>query len=227
MFVGHFGVSLAVKKIAPQINLGVLFAAGQALDLIWPVLVLSGIEQVSVEPDATVVTPLNFQHYPYSHSLLMTLIYSLLGAFIAWKFYKGVRAAVVIGGTILSHWVLDLVTHKPDLPLAFGDMKLGMGLWNSVWGTFVIEFGIFVLGIYLYLTKSPLVNRKQKLTFWSMILFLSLIYFGNLFGPKAPIETPPAAIAGPALAMWLIVLWAYFADRSEKYKTAPKSKEHQ
>lgn len=162
MFIGHFGVGLAAKKAAPTVNLGILFAACQFLDLVWPLLVLLNIEQVSVDQTATKVTPLNFAHYPYSHSLVMTLFYSLLAGLIFWRVFKSMRVGLVIGVVISSHWLLDFITHRPDLPLFFGNLKLGLGLWNSVFGTLVIEVGIFVLGIILYLRASPLLTRKEK-----------------------------------------------------------------
>lgn len=213
MFVGHFGIGLAAKKIAPEINLGILFIACQLLDFIWPILVLAGVEQVAVDHHATEVTPLNFLHYPYSHSLVMTLLYSLIGSAVAWRFFKSARVGIVVGFTVFSHWILDFITHRPDLPLFFGDNKFGLGLWNSLWGTIVVEVGIFILGIILYLQSSPVLNRKRKIIFWSMIGFLSVIYVMNIFGPKVPVGTPPAAIAGPAIAMWLIVIWSYYSDR--------------
>lgn len=215
MFIGHFGVGLAAKKFAPELNLGILFVGCQLLDLVWPVLVLLGLEQVSVDHAATAVTPFNFIHYPYSHSLLMTLVYSAIGAFLVWRFLRKAGAALVISCTILSHWILDFITHRADLPIFFGSEKFGLGLWNSALWTFTVEVGIFVIGVVLYLKSSPLVKRKRKIIFRSMIGFLSVIYIGNFFGSKVPIDTPPAAIAGPAFAMWLIVLWAYFADKRE------------
>ena len=213
MFIGHFGVGLAAKKVAPEINLGVLFLFCQLLDLIWPVLVLMNIEKVSVDHAATVVTPLNFSHYPFSHSLTASLSYSLIAGLITWRIFRSVRVGFVTFSVVFSHWILDFMTHRPDLPLFFGDEKVGLGLWNSLWGTFFVEVAIFILGIVIYRKSSPLQNRKRKIIFWSMISFLSIIYLGNIFGPKPPIDTPAAAIAGPALAMWLIVFWGYCADR--------------
>jgi membrane-bound metal-dependent hydrolase YbcI (DUF457 family) len=214
MFIGHFGIGMAAKKAAPDVNLGFLFLACQLLDLVWPVLVLAGVERVSVDPAATRVTPLDFSHYPYSHSLLMTLIYSFIAAAFAWRFYKSPKAGWITGLVVASHWILDFVAHRADLPLTFGDQKYGLGLWNSLPGTLALETGIFILGIILYVQTSPLAGRKRALTFWSMIGFLILIYAANIWGPKPPVDAPPAAIAGPALAMWLIVIWGHFSDRT-------------
>ncbi len=214
MFIGHFAVGLAAKKASPKLNLGPLFIACQLLDLIWPVLILLGVEQVSVDHSATIVTPFNFSYYPYSHSLLTTVFYSLIFGFITTRVAKSAKAGIVIGFVILSHWVLDFVTHRPDLPLYFDKFKVGLGLWNSITGTFVVEILFFIVGIILYLNSNPLKTKKRKTVFWSMIAFLFIIYLGNIFGPKAPIDTHPNTIAGSSLAMWLIVIWGYFADKT-------------
>jgi hypothetical protein len=175
--------------------------------------VLANVEKVSVDHAATVVTPLNFSYYPFSHSLEATLSYSLIAGLITWRIFSSVRVGFVTFSVVLSHWVLNFITHRPDLPLFFGDEKFGLGLWNSLWGTFFVEVGIFLLGSVLYLKFFPPLNRKRKIAFCSLILFLSVIYLGNIFGPKVPLDTPGAAIAGPALAMWLIVIWGYYVDR--------------
>ncbi len=214
MFIGHFAVGLAAKKASPKINLGILFIACQLLDLIWPVLVLIGLEKVSVDHSATVVTPLNFSYYPYSHSLFSSVLYSLILGFIAWKIFKSLKTGIVFGLVVLSHWVLDFLTHRPDLPLFFDNVKVGLGLWNSTAGTFIVEVILFIGGIVFYLMSSPLTSQKRKLVFWSLIIFLFIMYLGNIFGPKAPVDTHPNAIAGPALAMWIIVIWGYLADKT-------------
>lgn len=214
MFIGHFGAGFIGKKVAPELNLGTLYLTCQLLDLIWPVFVLLGIEQVSVDYSATQVTPLNFSYYPYSHSLVASLFYSVIAALVIWRFLKSKRAAIVTAAVVFSHWILDFITHRPDLPLFLGDEKLGLGLWNSLWGTLFVEAGIFILGIVLYLNATRGASRRQRIIFWSAIALMSLIYVGNIFGPKAPTDAPPAAIAAPALAMWLFVIWGYYADRT-------------
>jgi hypothetical protein len=215
MFIGHFAVGLAAKRYSPKVNLGIFFISCQLLDLIWPVLVLVGVEHVSVDHSATVVTPFDFSYYPFSHSLTMSLIYSLLFGGISWKLAGSIKTAIVIGVVVLSHWGLDFITHRPDLPLFFNNFKVGLGLWNSTIGTFIVEAGLFCVGVVLYLKSSPLISTSKKWLFWSLITFLSIMYLGNIFGPKAPVDTHSHAIAGPALAMWIIVVWAYLADKSD------------
>jgi hypothetical protein len=217
MFVGHFAVSLAAKKAAPRVSLGTMFIACQLLDLIWPLLVLAGIELVHVDRDATAFTPLAFESYPWSHSLVMSVLWSAL-AFLLLKLLKRTHLeAVVVATVVFSHWLLDFLTHRPDLPLSLDEgTKVGLGLWNTVGGTLGFELAIFAVGISLYLQQTRAITKKGSWGFWGLIGFLMLIYLVNTFGPTPPPDTPPAAIAAPALAMWLVVAWAYWVDRNRE-----------
>ncbi|TWW07923.1 hypothetical protein E3A20_29470, partial [Planctomyces bekefii] len=169
----------------------------------------------SVDHLATAVTPLNFEYYPYSHSLLMSIVYSVLLGGTVGFFLKSRRAAIGVALVVASHWLLDYVTHRPDLPISFDHTIVGLGMWNSVTATVALETSMFALGIFLYLKETSLSNGRQK-WFWGLIGFLLLIYAGNIFGPKPPVDMAPALIAGPALAMWLLVLWGYLVDRDQR-----------
>jgi hypothetical protein len=132
MFVGHFGVALAAKRLAPRASLAVLILAAQLADVMWPVLVALGIEQVRINPGNTAFTPLDFVAYPYSHSLLLLVVWGLVLGVLT-RAHVGGRAAIpLIAGVVVSHWVLDWITHRPDMPLFPGGPRLGLGLWNSV-----------------------------------------------------------------------------------------------
>jgi MFS superfamily sulfate permease-like transporter len=140
MFVGHFGVALASKRAAPQVSLGWLFAACQLADLLWPVLVLAGVEHFRIDPGNTAVTPIAFDHYPWSHSLVMNVLEGAALGAIYFALRRDRRGALVIALLVVSHWVLDWITHRPDMPLApWSDVKLGLGLWSSVAATVVVE----------------------------------------------------------------------------------------
>ncbi len=221
MFIGHFAVGFAAKRLAPKINLGWLFVACQLLDLIWPVLVLAGIERVGVDHAATAVTPLDFQHYPYSHSLVMALLYSAAFGLALGTQARSRRAGIVIAGVTFSHWLLDFVTHRADLPLAFSSTRVGLGLWQSVPLTVAIEGAMFLAAFALYWRLRRAEAKFRPRATLGLFAFLALIYAGNVFGPKPPVDTPAAAIAGPALAMWLIVLWGYAIDRQGLPPSAP------
>ncbi len=210
MFIGHYAVALAAKKAAPRTSLGTLFLAAQFVDLLWPVLLLLGLEHVRIDPGNTAVTPLDFYDYPITHSLAGAVLWSLLLGILYRVIRRDVRGAVVVGACVFSHWMLDFLTHRPDLPLWFtGSARVGAGLWNSVAGTFVVEGGMFAAGIAIYLRSTRRKDRTGLYAFWSLIAVLSAIYCGNLFGPPPP---DPRTIAIAGNAAWLFVLWAYWAD---------------
>lgn len=211
MYIGHYAVAFAAKKAAPRASLGTLIAAAQLIDLIWPVLVLMGVEKVAVEPGNTVVTPLNFQHYPYTHSLVAVLGWALLASGLYWVVTRYRAGAVTIGLAVVSHWVLDLLTHIPDLPLApGGGPKLGLGLWNSFAGTVMFELGLFAVGVFLYVNVTRARNKRGRYALWGMALFLLVTYMANLFGPPPP---DAKVVAMSALLLWLLVPWGYWIDR--------------
>jgi hypothetical protein len=216
MFVGHFGTAFAAKKVTPQLSLGTLFMAAQFIDLLWPVLLILGIEKVAIDPGNTAVTPLDFYHYPISHSLLGVLGWAVLFGLAYYLIKKSWKNSLVLGILVLGHWLLDLLTHRPDLPLIPGlDLKVGLGLWNSLIGTLIIEVGIFIGGIYLYLRMTKAKNWKGSYGAWGLIIFLLLVYSSNIFGATPPSVEP---IAYVGLLQWLLVAWAYWIDRNREAK---------
>ena len=210
MFVGHFGAGLAAKALAPRVSLGSLFLAAQFIDLVWPTLLLLGIERVRIAPGITAVTPLDFEHYPFTHSLLAVLLWGACFTVIYRSISKDFRSALVLGALVVSHWLLDLVVHRRDLPLYPGSAKVGLGLWDSVAGTLALELAVFGLGAALYLRATRSRDRTGAWALWSLLGFLLLVHLGNLLGPPPP---SVAAIAWVGQAQWLLVLWGYWIDR--------------
>lgn len=211
MFIGHFGVGLGAKAIVPRVSLGSLFLAAQFIDLLWPTLLLLGVERVRIEPGATAVTPLAFEHYPVSHSLLAVLGWALLVAGGHWLMRRNRRAALVMASLVVSHWLLDLLVHRPDLPLLPGsDIVVGLGLWSSLPLTLAVELPLFVVGARLYARATRPLDATGRWAFIGLLAFLPAIHAANLFG-----EPPPsvAAIAWVGHAQWLLVLWGYWIDR--------------
>ena len=152
MFIGHFAVGMAAKQIKPTLSLGTLFLAAQFLDLLWPTLLLLGIEHVIISPGISKMTPLDFVDYPISHSLLVVIIWSLLFGVGFFLFTKNRTGALILAALVLSHWLLDLIVHIPDLPLYPGaSPKVGLGMWNSPFLTVLIEGAIFIAGLVSYL----------------------------------------------------------------------------
>jgi len=218
MFLGHYAVGLAAKKVVPKVSLGTLFLAAQLVDLLWPLFLLLGLEHVRIDPGNTAVTPFDFYDYPITHSLIGAILWSV-GLGLAYTFLKkDRRAAAVAGLVVFSHWILDLITHRPDLSLGMGGTTyFGLGLWNSIPATLVAECGLFAAGIIVYTRTTAAQDRIGSIGFWSMIGILSLIYVGNIAGPP-PSSASIIAVAGNA--SWLFILWAYWVD---KHRTAKSS----
>jgi hypothetical protein len=212
MFVGHFGLGFGAKKAAPSVSLGTLFLACQFADLLWPTLVIAGIERVDILPGATRMTPLDFVSYPYSHSLLALTLWGMaFGGIYALLRRARLDAGLTLALLVVSHWVLDVVTHRPDLPLTIhGSQRLGLGLWNSIPGTLVVELTIFAAGIVLYMRETTPRDRIGSIGLWSLIAFLLVIYVASSFGPPPP---SASAVAWSAQAMWVLVAWGYWVDR--------------
>src|SRR6185436_9757600 len=141
MFIGHYAVALGAKKLVPRASLGTLIAAATFLDLVWPVFLILGIEKVSIAPGITAFTPLDFESYPYSHSLLTAIAWgALFGAVYFLRAGRNATAALVMGALVVSHWILDAATHRPDLPLdPWSDIRVGLGLWDSIPATLAVE----------------------------------------------------------------------------------------
>lgn len=216
MFLGHFAVAFGSKAAAPKLSLGSLFLAAQFVDLLWPTLLLLGIERAAVEPGITTVTPLNFISYPISHSLLMVGIWGMLLGGVYRLAGKSVKSAVVIGVCVVSHWLLDLVVHRPDLPLLPGESAMaGWGLWNSLPATLVVEGALFAIGVSIYLRMTRSTGRSGTVGFWILAGFLVVIYAANVFGPPPPDMT---TVAWAGQLQWLLVAAAFWVDRNRSFR---------
>lgn len=210
MFIGHFGVAFAARKAAPKVSLGTLILATSWIDLVWPILLLLGIEHVRITPGDTAFTPLEFTHYPYTHSLLYVIGWGLLLGGIYFVFKRSLRRAAVIGMVVVSHWVLDWLSHRPDLPLYPGSTPHGLGLWHSVPATIAIEGAIFVAGVALYARSTRARDRVGLWSFWGLVVALIFFYVMNIIGPPPPSEE---ALGWFALAAWIFPVWGWWIDR--------------
>lgn len=214
MFLSHFAVGFAAKRAAPAVSLGTLFLSCQLADIIWPNFVLLGIEKLAIAPGITTVTPLDFISYPYSHSLVALAIWAVLAAGV-YRLLRGRSATmislVVIAGVVISHWLLDVASHRPDIPIAPGvDEKLGFGLWQSMPATMIVEFGMLAIGLSIYLRVTQARDRTGSIALWAFVAVLAVLYLASVFGPPPP---SPQAVAWSAEGVWLFVLWGYWIDR--------------
>ena len=210
LFIGHFALGFAAKRAAPRLSLAVLFAAAQLADLMWPFLLAAGIEQVRIEPGITAFTPLDFVSYPYSHSLLFLAIWGVLFGLICAGVARDRRMVGWIAALVVSHWVLDWITHRPDMPLYPGSEKLGLGLWNSVPGTIAVELTLFAAGVWAYVRATRARDRVGRLGFAAFVGFLLATYAVSL-GPPPPSVT--VLIVSAVVGAGLLLIWALWFDR--------------
>jgi hypothetical protein len=211
MFVGHLAIALGAKNTVPKVNLAWLVAAVTALDLVWPIFVITGVERVSIVPGATAFTPLVFDSYPWSHSLLMACVWGvLLYALARWR-HVGRLGARIIFLLVVSHWVLDFVSHDPDMPLwPGGSGRYGLGLWNSIPATYAVEGAMWLGAILVYLSGRPLRGGKSKLAFWSFAGVSTVMW---AVGPWAPLPPSAQTLGWFALIGWVMIPWSWAADR--------------
>ena len=217
MFIGHFAVGLASQRAAPGTSLGVLMAAPNLLDLLWPLFLLAGWEHVRIDPGNTAVTPLDFVSYPISHSLLSASLWGVVLAGFYWSATRYNRGAIVIGLSVASHWVLDFVTHRPDLPLYPGGPRAGLGLWNSAPVTVGTELTLYVLAAWLYLSITRTRDRTGSYALWAFLIFGVTAYVANITGPPPPSERVLIMVA---FSLWLMPVWAWWIGRHREINSA-------
>jgi membrane-bound metal-dependent hydrolase YbcI (DUF457 family) len=210
VFIGHNAVGFASKRIAPRTSLGWLMTAPILLDLLWPLFLLLGIEHVRIAPGNTKFTPLDFYDYPWSHSLLMSIVWGVLFAAAYFAKTRYTAGAVTLACGVVSHWVLDFFTHGADMPLYPGGPKVGLGLWNHPTATVVIEGAMFIAGIAVYVRATRPRDRTGLFAMWGLILMLTVIYAANAQGPPPP---NVGMLIGLAFAQYLIPIWAAWIDR--------------
>jgi len=212
MFIGHFAVAFAVRSAVPKLSLGMLFIASQLADLVWPTLVLLGFEYFEIRPGITAVTPIEFTYYPYSHSLVALTVYGVVLGITYFNFRNdSIRAAMLLAAVVVSHWVLDVVSHRPDMPITLqNNQRLGFGLWDSVGLTAAVEVSAFIacVGAYMWTTRS--VDRIGQWALMALVVCLLVIYALSVLGPPPPSVT---AVVWSAQAIWLLVAWAFWIDR--------------
>lgn len=217
MFLGHFAVALTAKKAAPKTSLGTLVLGAQFADMLWPVLLLAGIEKVRIAPGLLPASLLDFVSYPVSHSLIAQMGWGAALGAAYFLVRRDRRGAIVLGLLVPSHWILDFLAHRPDLPIYPGGAKFGLGLWNSVLLTILVEYVMFAAGAAVYLGATRKTDRARNLALWSFLAVLAVMFPAALFGPPPP---SVSALAWSAIALWATVPWAGWADRQRRPRQA-------
>jgi len=210
MFTGHLAVGFAAKRIEPKISLGTWMLAAMLADLLLFPLLIAGVERVTLQPGVTTnrVVGVNIA---YSHSLLMDVLWGVLFALAYYLYQRYFRGAWLLFAAVLSHWVLDVVSHRPDMPIAPGvSTTIGLGLWNSIPATLAVEGGLWLIALILYVRFTPLVTRVRRIVFWIAVVFLTFAWYGNIKGGMDP--NPVRAGVGGLIFFSLMVVWAYWID---------------
>lgn len=218
MFIGHFAVGFAAKKFAPRASLAPLMAAPLLADMLWPPFLLLGWERVRIVPGFTRFNPFDLEYYPWSHSLLALLVWATLFAAIYHRVAHYWPGAVAIWIGVVSHWILDWITHRPDMPLYPGGPKFGLDLWNSVAGTMAVELAMFAGGVWLYRMATRARDRVGRCAFASYVALLLLLYIADRFDTSLP-TVGQLAWTG-IVAMILFIPWAWWFDQHREVRSS-------
>ncbi len=211
MFIGHYALALAAKRAAPRTSLGTLFLAAQLADMLWPVFLILGWEQAHFVPGPNPFLTLWLDSIPISHSLLTLIAWGVLFAVVYRMRTGDAKGAIVVALAVVSHWLLDFVTHRPDMPLYPGGPRLGLGLWNSVAGTVTIEAVMFAAGTWIYMKTTRARDAVGRYGLGALLALLGLSYAGSLLSGAPP--SMRAIAIGGIIFGWLFVWWAAWGDR--------------
>ncbi len=214
MFIGHVATALAAKKLDPRPSLGTYLLAATWPDVLFSLLLIGGWEQVIIAPGHTAMIAMAFPHYPYSHSLVSVLVAGAVLAALYWVFRRNAKAAVILAGLVLGHWILDVITHVPDMPVGLAGPMVGLGLWKSITATFAVEGFLFVAGVSLYRRAT---RANDSMGRWALAVFVIFLAIAYVAGPLGP---PPLSATAVALvnnvSLWLLIFWAIWIDRHRR-----------
>ncbi|HTT61519.1 MAG TPA: metal-dependent hydrolase [Bryobacteraceae bacterium] len=222
MLVGHFAVGLAAKRMEPAISVGTLVLASMLADFLWCILLLAGIEHVQFQPGIGAANYIAASDIAISHSLLTDGLWAALLAAVYFLRRRSLRGAWVIFGAVLSHWVLDWISHRPDMPLSpGGHTYFGLGLWSSIPAAVIVEGGFWGLALVVYARATRPKNRMGVYAYWSIAALLTLAWYNNLAGP--PPRNPRTAPVASLVFFSLAVAWAYWMNRLRPGRVHPRN----
>lgn len=211
MFSGHFGLAFASKRATPRVSLATLILAAQWLDTVWPVFLLLGIEHVRVDPGHMRLAPFDFYDYPWTHSAAAAAAWGLAFGAVHFAIKRSGRAAALLGALVFSHWVLDFLTHGPDLPLWPGGPRVGLGLWNAPLAETVLEAAIYFGGAAIYLRATRPRDRIGRFGAWTFAALVPLLHLASSLSPPPSSLTALAWTA--AVLPWPLLLLTAWFDR--------------
>ena len=212
MLVGHFAVGFVGKRVEPKLSLGTLVLAAMLADFMWVFFLLAGIEQVQLRPGRGAANYGVAVNIAWSHGLLTDAVWAALFAAAYFLRRRHARGAWVLFAAVLSHWLLDFVAHRPDMPLAPGVHRyFGLGLWASVPATVIVEGGFWLLAVIMYVRATRPKHWAGVYAFWPVVALLTLAWYNNVAGPPPP--NPRAAPVASLVFFSLAVAWAYWMNR--------------
>ncbi len=203
MLVGHYAPAFIIKSLQPKLPLWLLLIAVQLVDIAWTLFIFIGVEKVRIIPYFTASNPLDLYYMPYTHSLFAALLWAL-GSLLAYRFIPHIKPwilAIWLGVAVLSHWLLDLLVHTPDLPLIGDSHKVGLGLWNHPYIALALELGLICLSALFLSNRLFQNNHASKVRVLVLCIVLSVTQIYSLFGP---IPTTPQALSMTMLSLYLI-----------------------
>jgi hypothetical protein len=214
MLVGHFAAALLAKRAEPRLSLGTAIVAATLADLLIFALVMAGIEQIAIVRGrfgaANYFTAIDIG---WSHSLVMAVVWAALLAGGHWAAKRSRRAAIILAAAVLSHWFLDAMSHPPHLPLAPGSApRVGYGLWTSIPATLLVEGGMWLVALVLYLRATRSVTSAGRYVFWGGVIVLTLSWYNNIAG-GAP-SRPENAAQASLIFFLLWVGWGFWMNRA-------------
>jgi membrane-bound metal-dependent hydrolase YbcI (DUF457 family) len=209
VFIGHLALGFAAKRATPRVSLAMLVLASQWADMLWPVCLALGLEQVRIDPGNTAMTPLDFVSYPYSHSLAALIVWGIAIGAVYRAIAGGRRTVWVLGTLVISHWVLDYVTHRPDMPLYPGSAKYGLELWRSIPATVAVESVMFAVGVWIYVRST---RARDAVGRWGLIALVALLvvaYIANIVaGPPPSLDALWIGALAGAAVLTALAWWA-------------------
>ena len=195
MLAGHYSAAFVAKSAQPRVPLWVLLLAAQCVDVLWAVFVLAGIEHVRFDPSLA-SNPLDLYHMPFTHSLLGSVAWAAAAFALSRWWLASTGAALAVGATVVSHWFLDLLVHRPDLTLWGGSVKLGLGLWNHPVAALLVEFALLGATVWLYLRTPAAAPLRRGLL--AMVAVLCVVQLALTVAPP-PVDTTQLGVSSLVL----------------------------
>lgn len=201
MFVGHYAAAMAAKAIEPKAPMWTLAAAAQLVDIGWSAFIIAGIEHARVDP-ALPGSALVLEHMPWTHSLPAAFAWSV-GAALLVRLLLPLGASIAVGLTVLSHWLLDLIVHRPDLELWPGGKRVGFALWNYPVPEQALEIGLIAVCGAAWVASRKTLGRLA----WPAIGFIGLLIALQIVAMLSPQPAGPLGAESGAmiLAIYLVV----------------------